>query len=114
MVRVALDPLEAIPAPGDRLVDLHEQLEVQNGLAVALAPALRLPPAHPLRDGVDHVLAIAQHEEFLVEVRRRPEQLEDRLELALIVGGVRPSAGTPARVVDVPGPAGRTGIAESG
>jgi hypothetical protein len=114
MIRVTLDPFEAVLSPRDRLVDLHQQLKVEDGLAVALAPALRLPPAHPLRHGVDHVLAVAQHEELVVEVLRRPEQLEHRFELALVVGGVRPAAGAPARFVDVPGPAGRAGVAEGG
>ena len=112
MVRVPLDPLEAVGAPHDRRVDLLEDLHVHHGLAVGLAPPLRLPAPHPLRHAVDDVLAVAEDQEVVVDVSGRVEQLEHRLQLALIIGRVLPAAGVPVGVVDVPGPAGRARVAE--
>ena len=110
---VAPHPLESVAATGERLVELLEQLDVHDGLAVGLAPALALPPGHPLRDRVDHVLAVAEHEQLVVEVRGRAEELEHGRQLGLVVRGVRPAAGRPAVVVDVPGPARGAGVSES-
>jgi hypothetical protein len=112
VVGVALDPLEAVGAADERLVDLLEQLDVHHGLAVGLAPSLALPARHPLGDAVDHVLAVAQDEQVVGQVGRRAEELQHGHELALVVGGVLPAARRPAVVVDVPRPAGRTGVAE--
>ena len=112
MADMALDPFEPVSAAHERLVELLQELEVHHGLAVCLAPALALPPGHPLRHRVDDVLAVAEHEELVVDVRRRAEELEHRLQLAHVVGRVLPSAGRPAVVVDVPRPAGRAGVSE--
>ena len=66
---------------------------------------------------LDEALAYAkaQHDaQIVVEMSRRLQQIDDGHQLALVVGAVRPAAGGPAVVVDVPGPAGRTGVAEGG
>ena len=111
---VALHPLEGVPAALQRAIEALEQLPVQHGSAVGLAPAFALPAGHPLRHRVDHVLAVAEDAQVVVHVGRRLEEVDDRHELALVVRAVRPSAGRPVLVVDVPGPAGRAGVAEGG
>ena len=110
---VALHPLEPVPAARQHLVEALQQLDVHHRLAVGLAPALALPPGHPLGDRVDHVLAVAEHVQLVVEVRGRAEELEHGGQLGLVVGGVRPAARRPARVVDVPGPARGAGVSKS-
>ena len=113
VARRALHPLEPVPAAREHLVEALQQLDVHHRLAVGLAPALALPPGHPLGDRVDHVLAVAEHVQLVVEVRGRAEELEHGGQLGLVVGGVRPAARRPARVVDVPGPARGAGVSES-
>src|SRR5699024_1802107 len=115
MAGMPLDPLELDAATGERAIDVLEQIDVQHGLAVLLAPALALPSRHPLRDRVDHVLAVAQDQQVLVGVLGGGlEQVEHGLQLAHVVGAVGPAARAPGVLVDVPGPAGRPGIAEGG
>ncbi len=111
---VSLDPLEPVPPAGDGGVDLLHELEVHDRLAVALLPALLLPARHPLRDRVDDVLAVAEDVEVVVDVLGRPEQFEDGAQLTHVVRAVRPPAGRPAVVVDIPGPACGSGVAEGG
>lgn len=74
---VALDPLEADPAPGHGGIERLHDLDVEDRLAVALLPPLALPPGHPLGDGVDDVLAVAVDDEVVVGARRLLEQVED-------------------------------------
>ena len=45
---VAPHPLEAILAARDCRIDLLKKLKVHHRFAVALTPALLLPPGHPL------------------------------------------------------------------
>src|SRR5699024_1259090 len=112
---VALDPFELPAAPGERTVDGLHQLDVQDRLAVLLAPALAPPARHRLGDGVDDVLAVAQDQQVLVGVDGGGlEQVEHRFQLAHVVGAVRPAARAPGVLVDVPGPARGTGVAEGG
>src|SRR5699024_23100 len=96
-----------------RVERLHD-LDVEDRLAVLLAPALALPPRHPRGDRVDDVPAVADDVEVLVEVGRLLQQVEDGGELAHVVGPVRPPAPGPSVVVDVPAPAGWPGVAEGG
>src|SRR5699024_4801992 len=89
MAGMPLDPLELDAATGERAIDVLEQIDVQHGLAVLLAPALALPSRHPLRDRVDHVLAVAQDQQVLVGVLGGGlEQVEHGLQLAHVVGAV--------------------------
>ena len=109
--RMAPHPLEGVLAAHERLVDFLEEVHVQHRLAVGLAPALALPAGHPLGHGVDDVLAVAEDQQvFPGHVRRCPEQVQHRHQFALVVRAVGPSAGPPAVVIHVPGPAGRAGI----
>src|SRR6185312_14375298 len=109
---VPAHPLESVAAPGDRLVDLLEQLDVLHGLAVALAPALFLPAGHPLGHRIDDVLAVAEDEQVFARVVRGAEQFEHRRELALVVGRAWPATRGPVVFVDVPRPARRARVAE--
>ena len=112
MPDVPLDPFEPVPATDNDLVDLLEQVEVHYRFSVALAPALGLPPFYPLGNGVDYILAVAQDEQIVIDVRGGAKQLEHGFQLALVIGCMLPSAGSPARVVDVPSPARRSRISE--
>ncbi|MPN03643.1 hypothetical protein SDC9_150874 [bioreactor metagenome] len=109
---VSTDPLEGDVAALHRLVEGLDQIDVQHGLTVGLLPALPLPALGPLGDHVDRVLAVAQHVQRLADVGGLLQQVQHRHQLAHVVGAVRPAAAGPAVVVDVPGPAGRSWIAE--
>jgi hypothetical protein len=111
---VPLDPFERDPASGEGCVDGLEEVDVLHGLAVGLLPALALPTGHPLGDRVDDVLRVAQDEEVVLRVGGLLQQVEDGLELAHVVGAVRPPSGVPALAVDEPCPARGSGIGQGG
>ncbi|MPM59543.1 hypothetical protein SDC9_106387 [bioreactor metagenome] len=111
MPRVTLHPLEADVAAHQSLVQGLQQILVEHGLAVGLFPALPFPAGHPLGDGIDDVLAVAQDLQRLVrQMCGRAQQIEHRVQLALVVRAFRPAPGVPVIVVDVPRPARRTGV----
>src|SRR5438132_11395775 len=109
---MALHPFEADPPLGHGRVDPLDDLEVLDGLPVALPPATTLPARHPLRDRVDDVGAVADDDEVVVDAGGLLEQVQDGGELANVVGAVRPATAGPAVGVEVPGPAGGSGVAE--
>lgn len=112
---VALNPFEGVFSADDRLVDVLEKVHIQHGLAVGLPPALPLPARHPLGDAVDDVLTVAKDQQFFLwYVGRRPKQVKDGHQFALVVGTVRPTSCSPTGVVNIPGPTGRPRITEGG
>src|SRR5699024_1088691 len=87
---------------------------VEDVLAIGLLPSPALPPRHPLRARVDHVLRVTVYLQVVAAVGGRTQQVEHGHELSPVVRRVLPSAGAPALVVDVPGPPGRARVAERG
>src|SRR5699024_1380248 len=114
VVAVTLDPFEFDFTSAQRDVEELEQVLVEDVLAIGLLPSSPLPAGHPLRQGVDDVLGVAEDLEVLTAVRCRPEEVGHGHEFAAVVRRVLPAAGVPAAVVDVPGAPGRARVSERG
>ena len=113
VTRVTLHPNKLVVAAGQRLIQRLQKVAVEHRLAVGFLPALLLPAGHPLGQRVNDVLAIAVHAQLRLRAGcGRLEQVQDCLELAHVVGAVRPAAARPVVVVDIPCPARRSGVAQ--
>ena len=96
-------------------IERFEQVTVLHGFTVGLFPAAFFPPGHPLGEGVNHVLAVAVDQKFaLGAMGGRLKKVENRLDLAHIVGTVLPAPCRPVVLVNVPCPSGRSGITKRG
>ena len=110
-----LNPDHLVVPAGACGIERFEQVTVLHGFTVGLFPAAFLPPGHPLGEGVNHVLAVAVDQKFaLGAVGGRLKQVENRLDLAHIVGAVLPAPCRPVVLVNVPCPSGRSGITKRG
>ena len=110
-----LNPDHLVVPAGACGIERFEQVTVLHGFTVGLFPAAFLPPGHPLGEGVNHVLAVAVDQKFtLGAVSGRLKQVENRLDLAHIVGAVLPAPCRPVVLVNVPCPTGRPGITKRG
>ena len=67
-----LDPLEGDVTPTQLDVDLLEQVTVEDGFSVGLAPPLALPSWHPLGAAIDGVLGVTQDCQRLAEAAGGP------------------------------------------
>src|SRR5699024_4881690 len=74
LVAVTLDPYEFDFTAAQRYVEELEQVLVDDVLAIGFLPSSPLAAGHPLRQGVDYVLGVAEYLEVLTAVRCRPEQ----------------------------------------
>ena len=110
-----LNPDHLVVPAGACGIERFEQVTVLHGFTVGLFPAAFLPPGHPLGEGVNHVLAVAVDQKFaLGAVGGRLKKVENRLDLAHIVGAVLPAPCRPVVLVNVPCPSGRSGITKRG
>ena len=112
---MSLNPDHLVVPAGACGIERFEQVTVLHRFTVGLFPAAFLPPGHPLSEGVDHVLAVAVDQKFaLGAMCGRLKQVENRLDLAHIVGAVLPAPCRPVVLVNVPCPSGRPGITKRG
>jgi len=113
MTSVPLDPLEMHLPACELGIELLQNLLVEHGFAVSLAPSPTFPSRHPPGAAVDGVLRVTQDRELLTGVTSGAQQVQHRGELPHVVGALRPAAGSPGGVVDVPRPPSRARIVQT-